>query len=63
MLFTAVATNAKQTNCKRLELHVLDWNPAKAFYEKLGGQNLTDTEGWLYYRFDENAINRLINMY
>lgn len=62
MLFHAVAKNAKETNCKRLELHVLDWNPAREFYEKLGGQNLTNAEGWHYCRFDEKAIDALVSI-
>lgn len=61
LIFTAVANYAKETDCIRLELHVLDWNPARFFYDKLGGINLTSLEGWNYYRFDRQAINTLVN--
>lgn len=59
MIFTEVAKHAKETNCKRLELHVLDWNPARTFYDKMGGINLTAAEGWHYCRLDRQAIESI----
>lgn len=61
MLIANVAKHAKETNCKRIDLHVLAWNPARTFYEKLGGIDLTSTEEWQYYRFDNKAIDQLKN--
>lgn len=61
LIFTQVAKFAKSMNCKRLELHVLDWNPARFFYDKLGGVDLTNLEGWNYYRFNQQAIESLAN--
>lgn len=61
LIFTEVAKFAKSMNCKRLELHVLDWNPARFFYDKLGGVDLTNLEGWNYYRFNQQAIESLAN--
>lgn len=60
MLLTEAASYAKGTNCKRIDLHVLEWNPARHFYEKFGCCNLTGKEQWLFYRFDEQAIDQLI---
>lgn len=59
-LFTELAKHAKETNCKRIDLHVLEWNPARHFYEKYGAMNLTGKEQWLFYRFNEQAIDQLI---
>lgn len=60
ILITEVAKHAKAENCKRIDLHVLAWNPARKFYEKLGCGDLTKTEQWHYYRFDDKAIDQLI---
>lgn len=60
MLVIEVAKHAKEANCKRIDLHVLGWNPARNFYEKLGGIDLTSEEEWHLYRFDGKAIDQLI---
>lgn len=60
MLLIRVAKHAKETNCKRIDLHVLAWNPARKFYEKLGCTDLTTTEEWHLYRLDDKAIDQLI---
>jgi GNAT superfamily N-acetyltransferase len=41
---------------RRLDLSVLDWNPARGFYEKLGVNRL---EGWLQYRASGAALAAL----
>lgn len=50
---------AKERNCGRMEWAVLDWNPARDFYEHLGA-SLVD--GWHIYRMDsdkfENALEK-----
>ena len=40
----------------RIDFHVLDWNPARRFYERLGLGHLGD---WLRYGGDEVALRRL----
>lgn len=61
MLFVELAKFAEESNCMRFDLHVLDWNPARSFYEKLGGKDLTNAEGWHFCRFDRKAISALAN--
>ncbi len=52
---------ARSTNCKRLDFVVLDWNPAKEFYEKMGAKNLTAKEEWQLFRMDEADMDNLLN--
>ncbi|MBF0187924.1 MAG: GNAT family N-acetyltransferase [Magnetococcales bacterium] len=40
---------ARERRCGRLELAVLDWNPARAFYDRLGFQYMQE---WLNYRIE-----------
>ncbi len=47
---------AKERNCCRMEWSVLDWNPARTFYEHFGGEYQKE---WLTYRLDEKGINEL----
>ena len=45
----------------RLQLAVLDWNsPARDFYAAKGAQDLTDSEGWHFIRFDGLSLNNLV---
>ncbi|KAL0895226.1 hypothetical protein ABMA27_011381 [Loxostege sticticalis] len=55
-LFNAVAKEASTTGCSRLDFHVLEWNPARAFYEGKGAVNLTNSEQWCYYRLTGDAL-------
>ena len=55
-LFLECARLAKERNCGRMEWVVLDWNPARVFYEKMGAYPLTE---WLIYRMDEDALENL----
>ena len=55
-LMVAAAAIAKERGCARLELSVLDWNPARAFYERLG---MTHQEKWLPYRLEAAGIEWL----
>lgn len=61
LIFTEIATFAKDANCNRLELHVLNWNRAQHFYARMGGINLTEKEGWHYTRFDRKTIEAIAN--
>lgn len=40
----------------RIDLSVLDWNPTREFYQRLGFQSL---EQWLVYRLTEPAMSEL----
>lgn len=44
---------AKERNCGRIEWAVLDWNPAREFYEHLGGG---PAHGWHIYRMNEEKF-------
>lgn len=58
LIFTEVVSHARATNCTRLDFHVLDWNPARQFYEKLNAINLTALEGWQLYRLNNESIQQ-----
>lgn len=58
-LFLTVAKIAYQLPSKRLDFHVLSWNPASEFYKTLGAENLSDSEKWQLYRLNENALNKI----
>jgi len=55
-LVAEVAALAQQRGCLRLELNVLDWNPARGFYHTLG---LEQRASWLPYRLSGPALARL----
>lgn len=48
---------AKERNCGRMEWAVLDWNPAKEFYEHLGGSLAA---GWQIYLMDEEKFESML---
>jgi len=55
-LLVAVARVAVERGCQRLDLAVLEWNPARKLYEHLG---FTDQSHWVPYRLAGDAIARL----
>jgi GNAT superfamily N-acetyltransferase len=55
-LVAALALIAHQRDWRRIDLSVLDWNPARRFYESLGMAHQSE---WLPYRLDGEAIARL----
>lgn len=59
-LFIENVKFANVENCARFDFHVLNWNPAKNFYEKLGAVNLTEKEGWEFYRLDGEGMREFI---
>lgn len=59
-IFKAVGKIAYDTS-KRLDFHVLSWNPATEFYKKLGAVNLTNDEQWQLFRLQENNLKDLID--
>lgn len=55
-LLAAVARRAVERGCKRVDLNVLDWNPARGFYDRVGFKRL---EEWLPYRLTGAALAAL----
>jgi hypothetical protein len=55
-LFEAVAKLAVERNCARVDLNVLTWNPARAFYERIGVRHLSN---WTPYRLTGEALRQL----
>ena len=55
-LIADLAAIAVARGFRRLDLSVLDWNPARGFYERLGVERL-DT--WLQYRVAGEALAAL----
>lgn len=55
-LLARLATIALERGCRRLDLAVLDWNPARSFYDRLG---FRPAEGWLPYRLAGEGLAQL----
>ena len=55
-LMTRLAAIAVERGWGRIDFHVLDWNPARGFYHRLGMEHVGD---WLRYGGDEHALRRL----
>lgn len=55
-LLAAVAAEAQARGCARVDLNVLDWNPARDFYAAIGFRQLSV---WLPYRLDGVALAAL----
>ena len=55
-LMQALAEIADERGWKRLDLSVLDWNPARQFYQQLGMKHESE---WLLYRLDDDGIAAL----
>jgi GNAT superfamily N-acetyltransferase len=55
-LMTRLAAIAVERGWGRIDFHVLDWNPAREFYHRLGMEHLGE---WLRYGADEAALKRL----
>ena len=55
-LMARLAAIALERGGGRIEFHVLEWNPARDFYHRLGMEHQGD---WLRYGADETALRRL----
>ena len=53
MLMQRLARIAVERDCARFELWVLNWNPAREFYHRIGMRHM---EEWLPYRLDGEAL-------
>ncbi|MBA2861246.1 GNAT family N-acetyltransferase [Methanococcus maripaludis] len=58
--FEYLSNLAKERNCGKIEWTVLDWNPARKFYEKMGAVPVDD---WLIYRLTGDKIDELSEKY
>ncbi|EDV92579.1 thialysine N-epsilon-acetyltransferase [Drosophila grimshawi] len=58
-IFREVAAMAVKLDCRRLDFHVLSWNPAREFYDHLGATDLTATENWHFYRVEQQQLVKL----
>jgi GNAT superfamily N-acetyltransferase len=56
MLMARLAAIARERSCSRMSLAVLHWNPARAFYRRLG---FVQVEEWLSYQLSGDALARL----
>jgi len=59
-IFEYLSNLAKERNCGKIEWTVLDWNPARKFYEKIGG---VPVENWLIYRLTGDKLEELSEKY
>jgi GNAT superfamily N-acetyltransferase len=55
-MMARLAAIAVERNCARLDLWVLNWNPARRFYDMLGMRQMSD---WLPYRLDGPGLTKL----
>jgi GNAT superfamily N-acetyltransferase len=55
-LMVALAKECIDKGYKRIDLNVLDWNPARGFYEKIG---LRWIKNWLPYRLSGEALAKI----
>lgn len=55
-LLAHLARLARRRKAGRIEFAVLDWNPARKFYERFGARPMDD---WILYRLPPDAIARL----
>ncbi len=55
-LIAALARIARERKCARIDLSVLDWNPARGFYRQLGFRHM---ETWQPFRLTGPALDAL----
>ncbi len=58
-LLRAFVADALERGCHRVDWHVLEWNPARAFYESHGARRSDD--GMLQYGLDATAMRTLVD--
>lgn len=57
MLFNTVLEYAKETEHDCVDFYVVNWNPAKKLYDKLGAVNLSSTSNANLHRIYKNVID------
>jgi len=55
-LIAEIARIAKARDCRRIDLWVLNWNPTREFYHRIG---INHMEEWLPYRMEGEAIDAM----
>ena len=55
-MMQALAQECAARGFKRIDLNVLDWNPARGFYERIGFKWIRN---WLPYRLSGEALEKL----
>ena len=58
-LFKYCARIAKEHKCARMEWVVLDWNPARKFYDQMGAKPMKE---WIIYRLKDDALNKMADL-
>ena len=58
-LFKYCAHIAKENKCVRMEWIVLDWNPAREFYDHMGAKPMDE---WVIYRLKGNDLNKMAGL-
>ncbi|XP_056632007.1 thialysine N-epsilon-acetyltransferase-like [Diorhabda sublineata] len=58
-MFLEVMKLAYKTGMKRVDFHVLGWNPAICFYKSMGAVDLSETEEWKLFRMDHASLKSL----
>lgn len=61
LLFNRVKRYARETKCNRIHFEVVKWNPARAFYEKMKAENVTETIGYHTYVVKKHVIDECEN--
>ncbi len=56
-LLAAFCRDALARGCHRVDWHVLDWNPARGFYERMGAA--PSNEGWTQMGLDAAGMRKL----
>ena len=57
-LLASVASIAAARGCPRVDLDVLQWNPARQFYERVGMYHM---DQWVHYRLEGDALDAMAN--
>ncbi len=58
-LFKYCAHIAKVNKCVRMEWLVLNWNPAREFYDHMGAKPMDE---WVVYRLTGNALDNMADL-
>merc|ERR1712168_1770326 len=62
LLWRKVSEMALQRGCQRLQWTCLDWNKGAIYmYEKFGGENLTRSENWNFFRMDRETMEAFVS--
>ena len=57
--FKKCAYIAKENKCDRMEWIVLDWNPAREFYDHMGAKPMDE---WIIYRLKGNDLDKMAGL-